>query len=199
MENARAQLVDGKAGLIRLLTPPFTGEGADPGYIAAYPPGVRENGGQYTHAACWYLLAQSMLGNAANVREAIDLILPLNHTDTRTYRVEPYVLAGDVYGEAPYLGRGGWTWYTGAAGWFITAIRSAAGFERRGDMARLNSLRGLWERPQVSMRVGSSRYTLISAPDANEVTLDGKIIAGEYIYLADDGCDHTAIFPQRTQ
>ena len=163
---------------------------------------MRENGGQYTHAACWYLLAQSMLGNADGVREAIALLLPINHADTaekrEVYRVEPYVLAGDVYGEAPYKGRGGWSWYTGAAGWFLTALRSAAGFERLGDMVRLNALRGLWEKPQVFMRFGSSRYTLISGADARGVTLDGKNVDGEYITLVDDGNDHTAVFPQRT-
>jgi cyclic beta-1,2-glucan synthetase len=121
MDAARRHLVREDDGLILLLAPPFDRGTADPGYIKAYPPGVRENGGQYTHAAIWFLWALAELGEADQAVALFQKLLPVHHARTREaverYRVEPYVLAADVYGTAPWTGRGGWTWYTGAAGW----------------------------------------------------------------------------------
>ena len=120
MDAARRHLVREDDGLILLLAPPFDRGTADPGYIKAYPPGVRENGGQYTHAAIWFLWALAELGEADQAVALLQKLLPVHHARTREaverYRVEPYVLAADVYGAAPWTGRGGWTWYTGAAG-----------------------------------------------------------------------------------
>lgn len=187
---------------MRLLTPAFAGKDHDPGYIAAYPPGVRENGGQYTHAACWYLAALAKTGNAERARELMRALLPLNHArtteDADTYRVEPYVIAADVYGEEPYTGRGGWTWYTGAASWLLCAVRMLLGYERRGDMVRLNALTGMWERPEVTLNYGGSRYTLISDKNVTGVTIDGKDVDGDFVQLKDDGESHLCLFPQRT-
>lgn len=201
MDSAGRLLFDRDAQIIRLLTPPFTGKGTDAGYISAYPMGIRENGGQYTHAACWYLLALSEMGDARGAREALEALLPVNHAltaeDIERYRVEPYVLAGDVYGEEPFTGRGGWTWYTGAAGWFINALMSLAGFERRGDRVRLNALRGVWDRPQVVIRYGGSVYRLISDADAVGISVDGVSAEGDYAQMTDDGQEHVCVFPQR--
>ena len=196
MESAHEKLIDRENRIIKLLTPPFTKDAeADPGYIAAYPPGVRENGGQYTHAACWYLLALSMLGDAPRAKEALAMLMPTGRGEN--YRAEPYVLAADVYGEPPYAGRAGWTWYTGSAGWFLTALRHLAGFEKQGDKVRLNALSGMWENPSVTLKHGSAEYTLISDKNTHAVTLDGIPVDGDWITLADDGRNHTVIFPQR--
>jgi cyclic beta-1,2-glucan synthetase len=135
MDAVRQHLVRPDDGLILLLDPPFAGGGRDPGYIAAYPPGIRENGGQYTHAAMWALRALVELGA---VDEAVDLfqrLLPINHALDRDgvarYRTEPYVLASDVYAAPPWTGRGGWTWYTGAAGWaYRLGIEAILGLRR---------------------------------------------------------------------
>src|SRR5690606_1860890 len=107
-------LIDREAGLIKLLTPPFHNTHLDPGYIKGYVPGVRENGGQYTHAATWVILAYAILGDGDRAMELYNMINPINHTRTWIelfkYKVEPYVMAADVYSSAPYVGRGGWTW-----------------------------------------------------------------------------------------
>ena len=121
VESARRRLVREDEGLVLLLAPPFDRGAEDPGYIRAYPPGVRENGGQYTHAAIWLLWALAELGEADRATALFTNLLPPRHADSREaaerYRVEPYVLAADVCGAPPWTGRGGWTWYTGAAGW----------------------------------------------------------------------------------
>jgi len=121
MDAAERLLVDRDGGLIRLLTPPFDRDPHDPGYIKGYLPGIRENGGQYTHAALWMVQATAELGRRARAVELLEMLLPPRHAaDARgvaTYQVEPYVVAADVYGVAPHVGRGGWTWYTGSSGW----------------------------------------------------------------------------------
>jgi cellobiose phosphorylase len=125
-------------GIIKLLTPPFTEGIPDPGYIKGYLPGVRENGGQYTHAAAWAVVAFSKLGDGNKAWDSFRILNPINHTRTQReswiYKVEPYVMAADVYGEPPHIGRGGWTWYTGAAGWMYKAgLESILGFNKQGD------------------------------------------------------------------
>jgi N,N'-diacetylchitobiose phosphorylase len=125
-------LVDEPAGLIRLLAPPFDRTPHDPGYIKGYLPGIRENGGQYTHAALWAVRALAEAGRGERAAHLLDLLNPVLHGDTTehidTYKVEPYVVAADVYGVAPHIGRGGWTWYTGSAGWmFRVALESVLG------------------------------------------------------------------------
>ena len=121
-----------------LFTPPFDASAADPGYIKGYPPGVRENGGQYTHAALWTVIAFAMLGDGDRAGELFALLNPINHSSTRAglhkYKVEPYVAMGDVYAVPPHTGRGGWTWYTGSAGWmYRAALEYILGFKLNGD------------------------------------------------------------------
>ncbi|MBZ0270122.1 glycosyl transferase [bacterium] len=133
MDSVERHLISEEDGLIRLLTPPFENTAHDPGYIKGYVSGVRENGGQYTHAALWVVRAMAELGRNDRVAALLELLNPIHHARTRKqvekYQVEPYVLAADVYGTAPHIGRGGWTWYTGAAGWMIrVALESLLGF-----------------------------------------------------------------------
>ena len=198
LEAAWRELYMPEEGILRLLAPPFTGETRDPGYIAAYPPGVRENGGQYTHAACWYLMALARRGDAARAGELLRALMPYEHAkDAGRYRVEPYVLAADIYTEGSCCGMGGWTWYTGSAGWLLCAVRALLGFEKNGDKVRMNALEGIWARPQIRLKYGSTVYTLISDPGADSVTENGANITGGYINLRDDGGEHVCIFPQR--
>jgi cyclic beta-1,2-glucan synthetase len=121
LDALEAQLINEDERLIRLLTPPFVDTPKDPGYIKAYLAGVRENGGQYTHAACWAVLAMTELGRRERAARLLAMLSPVSHTATapavETYRLEPYALAADIYGAAPHVGRGGWSWYTGSAGW----------------------------------------------------------------------------------
>src|SRR5439155_564918 len=127
IDAVERELVDEHAGLVRLLTPPFDRTAHDPGYIKGYVPGVRENGGQYTHAALWVVGALAALGRRERAAALLQMLGPVHHTRTAeavaVYRVEPYVVAADVYGAPPHVGRGGWTWYTGSAGWmYRTAL-----------------------------------------------------------------------------
>jgi cyclic beta-1,2-glucan synthetase len=125
MKSVREYLVRVGDDLVLLLTPPFEKTDRDPGYIKSYPPGIRENGGQYTHAAVWSAIAYAMLGDGDQAMDLLRMMNPINRSSTRTgvfaYKVEPYVIAADIYSEPPHVRRGGWTWYTGAAGWYYRA------------------------------------------------------------------------------
>ena len=138
MDAVLSELVDDDSSIIRLFTPPFANASVDPGYIKAYPPGVRENGGQYTPAATWVVMALARLGRADEAWRCFNLLNPINHALDREaaelYRVEPYVVAADVYGAGALEGRGGWTWYTGSAGWlYRAAVEGILGIRREGD------------------------------------------------------------------
>ena len=201
MNAAWAQLADEELGLIRLLRPAFDGAGMDPGYIAAYPSGIRENGAQYTHAACWMLCALAAQGDATRAHRALEMLLPLNHARNReaadNYRVEPYVMAADVYTAPEHAGRGGWSWYTGSAAWMLTAILRLLGFERRNRRVRLRALLGDWNEAAIELQYGQSRYRLVCRRGVESVELDGETVEGGFIELTDDGRDHTALFPPR--
>ena len=143
MASVDALLVSRRDRLVKLLAPPFDTAPVEPGYIKGYPPGVRENGGQYTHAAVWSAMAFAALGDHARAWELFRLINPVSHGDTpeaiATYRVEPYVVAGDICAVAPHTGRGGWTWYTGSASWmYRLLVESLLGVEREGTSLRLS-------------------------------------------------------------
>jgi len=203
MDSAWNQLFDAQHKLIKLLTPPLDDAARDPGYIARYPAGIRENGGQYTHAACWAVMAFAMLGDAPRAWQALDALLPVSHADSEAgalqYRVEPYVMAGDVYGEPPFAGRGGWTWYTGAASWLCrAAVRYLLGYERQGNRVKLSALiRPGREEAALTVKFGASSYRLRSVRGQEGVTLDGRAVDGEFIDLIDDGKPHEALFPER--
>lgn len=201
MDNAWEMLADQRLDIIRLLTPPFDKGSVDPGYIKGYPPGVRENGAQYTHGACWLLLALIHQGYEKRAHQALKMLLPTSHSynpeSAETYRVEPYVMAADVYSAPPNEGRGGWTWYTGAAGWMYGCILAMLGYERRENRVRLSPLLGEWPEAKLEVKFGNSRYCLASHRGIGYITLDGKRIEDEYIEMEDDGREHIAFFPPR--
>ena len=199
--NALRRLYDREAGLVKLLDPPFTPqEGA--GYIGAYLPGVRENGGQYTHAVPWLIMALCRAGEYAWAWEIARNILPIRHADSRDkalrYQGEPYVLAGDVY-EGENRGRAGWTWYTGSAAWLYHAVLTVLlGFEKRGGKARLAPCPGSGlEEFTLVYRFGASRYHFTAARDAVFPTLDGEKLTDGWAALIDDGKTHDARFPMK--
>jgi len=191
-------------GLVLLFTPPFDRTALEPGYIKGYAPGVRENGGQYTHAAVWATIAFAALGDGDKAAELFSVLNPINHASTRAglyrYKVEPYVMAGDVYSESPHTGRGGWTWYTGAAGWMYRAgVEWILGFRLRGTVLHVDPcIPRAWPRFDVVFRYHSARYHL-AVENPNGVTrgvariaLDDRPIegGGNEIPLADDARAH---------
>jgi cyclic beta-1,2-glucan synthetase len=204
MEAVDKQLVRRQEGLILLLTPPFDHAQHDPGYIQGYLPGIRENGGQYTHAAVWTLIAFAALGDGDRAGELFRMINPVHRTNSRAntqrYKVEPYVVAGDIYAEAPHVGRGGWTWYTGAAGWLYRAgLEWILGFRLRGMAFSLDPcIPRSWPSYSIEFRYHSAVYK-ISVENPSGVArgvalteLDGKLLAGSAnIPLTDDGSVHT--------
>ncbi|WP_147675760.1 glycoside hydrolase family 94 protein [Xanthomonas massiliensis] len=209
MASLDEHLVKRDAGLIQLLEPPFdrVDHGAgyhDPGYIAGYVPGVRENGGQYTHAAVWAAMAFARLGDATRAWELARMINPLNHARdadaVARYKVEPYVLAADVYGVAPHIGRGGWTWYTGSAGWMYRLLtESLLGLQRDGDMLALRPcLPADWPGYTLRYRFGTSTYRIeveqvdagAAAEGESTLRVDGSGRDGFAFRLHDDGGEH---------
>ncbi len=206
MSAVNAQLVSRSEGLVQLFTPPFDRSPHDPGYIKAYPPGLRENGGQYTHAAMWCTLAFALLGDGDRAGELFSLINPVNHSSTRAaihrYKVEPYVVCADVYSAPAHIGRGGWTWYTGSAGWmYRTAVEGILGITLRGAVLRVNPcIPRNWPSFEVTYKHGSSRYRIaVENPHAVcrgiiRASLDGRDIPVSPcdIALADDGSYHYA-------
>ena len=187
--------------LILLFTPPFDRSAVEPGYIKGYPPGVRENGGQYTHAAIWAVMAFAALGDGDKANELFSILNPINRTSTRAgvhrYKVEPYVIAADVYAERPHIGRGGWTWYTGSAGWMYRAgIEWLLGFRLRGANLHLDPcIPRAWRGFEIRFRYHASLYE-ITVENPQGVTrgiatmeVDGRLVdsAGGILPLSDDG------------
>jgi cellobiose phosphorylase len=196
MASLDRHLVRREAGLVQLLDPPFDHMRPSPGYIQGYVPGVRENGGQYTHAAVWAAMAFAELGDGARAWELFDLINPVRHgADPERYRVEPYVLAADVYGVEPHVGRGGWTWYTGSAGWmYRLLVESLLGLRVEHGRLRLAPvLRPGWDGYRLSLRHGGSVYRVrVQAGEPGEsaqCSLDGVAIESD-APLLDDGREH---------
>ncbi|NOT33178.1 MAG: hypothetical protein HOP12_03310 [Candidatus Eisenbacteria bacterium] len=202
MDAVRMQLLRRDAGVIQLLTPPFDRAPLDPGYIKGYLPGVRENGGQYTHAALWTVMAMARLGSGDEAVELFHMINPINHTRTRAdvdrYKVEPYVVAADVYTHPSHMGRGGWTWYTGSAAWmYRLGLESILGIERRGSaFAIAPCIPAAWDGFSVEWRYGTARYDIRVENPAHrnrgvaEVELDGVAVNAAAIPLVSDGRTH---------
>jgi len=185
-----------------LLHPPFDRSSQDPGYIRGYPPGVRENGGQYTHAAVWIVMALARLGSGDEAGELFHLLNPVNHArtpaDVARYMTEPYVLAGDVHAGAAHAGRGGWSWYTGSAGWMYRAgLESVLGLRRRGATFAVDPcIPSSWPGYRIDWRFGSTRYEIaVANPDRRcrgiaSADLDGAPVSAVAIPLVDDGRTH---------
>ncbi|WP_426803891.1 GH36-type glycosyl hydrolase domain-containing protein [Stenotrophomonas sp. SrG] len=196
LDSLYTHLVKKDAQLIQLLDPPFDKTSEDPGYIRGYVPGVRENGGQYTHAAVWAAMAFAHQGDAARAWELAGMINPLNHAldpeAVQTYRVEPYVLAADVYAVSPHVGRGGWTWYTGSAGWmYRLLVESLLGIRRQGDRLSLAPcLPDHWPSFELSYRFGRSRYEFVVTRTARgqpTLHVDDVLQPDLTVQLRDDG------------
>lgn len=187
MASMAQYLVRRGEGLALLFTPPFDGAALDPGYIEAYPPGVRENGGQYSHAAMWSVLAFARLGAGAKAVELFSMLNPINHASTAAgverYKVEPYVVAADVYSVAPHSGRGGWTWYTGAAGWMYRAgVEGILGIRREAAWLIVQpSIPAAWPGFEATISLGACHYdirvqTLAPGADGEHAVLDGLAV-----------------------
>ena len=200
MESAYKNLVQKDVGIIKLLEPAFDTSDLNPGYIKGYVPGVRENGGQYTHAAIWMIMAFARLGDNKRVWELLNMINPVNHgktaEDIAIYKVEPYVLAADVYAREPHAGMGGWTWYTGSAGWLYRLItESFLGLQQEGNKLKFAPCIPVeWKSFKVRYRYKHTVYHIvITQPDGSEqisVTLDNAEQEGKIITMTDDGLEH---------
>jgi cyclic beta-1,2-glucan synthetase len=191
-------------GLALLFTPPFDRTTLDPGYIKGYPPGIRENGGQYTHAAIWSVQALASLGDGDKAAELLSLLNPINHARTwaaaQRYKVEPYVVCADVYSVPPHVGRGGWTWYTGSAGWMYRAgLESILGFTVEGVTLRLDPcVPRAWRDFEIVFRHKTTRYEVSVDNHAGvcrgivRLELDDHVLphGSTHITLVDDGETH---------
>lgn len=203
MAAVEKYLVRRDDGLVLLFEPPFERAHPDPGYIRSYPPGVRENGGQYTHAALWTVMAFAMMGEGAKAGELFSMINPINRSSNRAamqrYRVEPYAVAADIYSRPPHVGRGGWTWYTGSAGWmYRVAVEFLLGLRVRGNSLSLDPcVPPAWQNFEIIFRHGTARYEIrVENPGGvskgiTSLELDGRNLnARDSIPLVDDNSTH---------
>jgi cyclic beta-1,2-glucan synthetase len=202
MAAVEQRLVRDADGLILLFTPPFDRGRLEPGYIKGYVPGIRENGGQYTHAATWVVLATALLGQGQRALELFDLLNPVRHAASpdgvERYKVEPYVVSADVYGAAPHTGRGGWTWYTGSASWlYRVGLEAILGFHLRGTRLELHPcVPPGWSGYEITYRHCSATYHVVvensggSGRRVRSVSVDGRTVSKGVVELADDGRQH---------
>ncbi len=202
MDAVRTSLMLRGPQILLLLNPPFDRSAQDPGYIKGYPPGIRENGGQYTHAAVWIVMALARLGSGDEAVELFHMLNPINHTRTpegaARYKTEPYVMAGDVYARAPHEGRGGWSWYTGSAGWMYRAgLESILGLRKRGNTFVIDPcIPSSWPEYRIEWQSGSTRYEIhVVNPDrrcrgVGRAYLDNAPVDASAIPLVDDGGTH---------
>jgi cyclic beta-1,2-glucan synthetase len=202
MDAVRTHLVRRADGVVALLAPPFDRSEQEPGYIKGYPPGVRENGGQYTHAAAWLVMALARLGSGDEAAEIFHMLNPVNHTrtaaDARRYGGEPYAVAGDVSAHPEHAGRAGWTWYTGSAGWLYRAgLESILGLRRRGATFELDPcIPASWPGYELTWRIGRTRYEISVANPERRcrgtawARLDGVPVDPRAVPILDDGGVH---------
>lgn len=200
MEAVDRHLVKRENKIIQLLDPPFDSSSLDPGYIKGYVPGVRENGGQYTHAAIWTVMAFAKMKNRKKTEELINLINPVRHGDsaaaTHIYKTEPYVMAADVHGVKPHIGRGGWTWYTGSAGWMYQLIISSyLGVQRSHDILTIKPcIPATWSSFKITYQYQDTQYNIHINQQVDAVKtsiqLDGVLQEGDFIKLINDQVKH---------
>lgn len=194
------KLLQRQQQLLLLFTPPFDTGARNPGYIKGYPPGLRENGGQYSHAAMWVVMAFAKLGQAQQAHQLFNMLNPLNHAlnpaDVARYKLEPYVVAADIYSVAPHIGRGGWSWYTGAAGWMYRAgVESLLGLTRHGNAVRISPcLPPHWPGFSAKVTIGNSHYALqiiqhVKMPPGQvALILDGNTITADSALFISANC-----------
>jgi len=202
MKAVLDNLVRQDDGLILLFTPPFNQTRRDPGYIKGYLPGIRENGGQYTHAALWSIWAWAKLGDGNLAHALFEMINPICRANSAAkaalYHVEPYVITADVYGVAPHTGRGGWSWYSGSSGWmYRLGIEALLGLQRDAEYLWLDPcIPSHWPGFTLSVHCCSARYHItVENPQGvqrgvNAVTLDSQTVASKRVPLLDDGATH---------
>lgn len=202
LDSAEEYLVKAKSKVVLLLTPPFDKMALNPGYIKGYPPGVRENGGQYTHGSAWLAMAFARMGQGNKAVDLLRMLSPTSHTSTpeanELYKVEPYVIAADIYDLKNQVGRGGWTWYTGSASWVYRVwLEEVLGFKLRGQTLSLNcSIPKEWDQFKLQYRYKTSHYDItVTNPDHlsignPRITLDGVLLSSPEIPLLDDGGHH---------
>ena len=185
MESLENHLVDKENGIIKLLDPPFEKGKLEPGYIKAYLPGVRENGGQYTHASCWVVIAEAMLGFGEKAFELYKMINPIEHARTKEmaqkYKVEPYVIPADIYGAGNLVGRGGWTWYTGSSCWYYKAgVEYILGIKIEKGILKINPcIPKDWKTFSVRYKWKNTLYNiLVENPNGNEIGVKKIVIDG---------------------
>ena len=205
MQSVSEHLVRRSQRLVLLFTPPFDKTLRDPGYIKGYPPGVRENGGQYTHAALWSAWASLGLGRIEEGFELFQLLNPILHADTSEkashYRVEPYVVAADVYGAPPFTGQGGWTWYTGSSSWmYRLGLEGFLGLKKRGDRLEMDPrIPRDWPGFRITYRFGTATYEFqVQNPGhvnqgVQQVSLNGQTLPDKMIPLSQDGGIYTVL------
>ena len=201
MQSADRRLVHRDLGLVQLLTPPFDSSQMDPGYIRGYIPGVRENGGQYTQAAIWMAMALAQMGDGERAWEYFGMLNPVRHSSTSqqvaVYKVEPYVVVADIYSVSPHQGRGGWTWYTGSAGWmYRLLVESLLGVNLEGEHLRLDPrMPAAWSTYKVHYRFRQTVYHITftrRSPESpvGSLSVDGQAVDGRTILLCDDHREH---------
>ena len=210
MDAVDRELIVRDCRLALLFTPPFDRAAEDPGYVKSYPPGIRENGGQYTHAAAWSVIAFAQLGQGDRASELFAMLNPINRSatpaDIERYKVEPYVVAADIYSVAPHVGRGGWTWYTGSAAWLYRAgLESILGFVLHGNQLSMNPVIPIdWPGFEIIFRYQSASYEIkvdnirdpIDTParpaGTRVIELDGQQLpaGAPHVALVDDGGHH---------
>jgi cyclic beta-1,2-glucan synthetase len=203
MASLDRHLVRADDKLLLVLTPPFDQPAVDPGYIAGYPPGIRENGGQYSHAAMWAVLAFTALGDGDKAGALFAMLNPINHArtpaDAERYKVEPYAVVADVYSTAPHVGRGGWSWYTGSAGWMQrVGVEGILGIRIHGKSLHIDPcIPHAWPGFTAAITWRSARYTIVVenpagvAQGVRTITLDGITLPyGAIVILTDDGGRH---------
>jgi cyclic beta-1,2-glucan synthetase len=205
MDAVRTHLIRRGHQVALLLTPPFDRSAQEPGYIKGYPPGVRENGGQYTHAAAWVVMAMARLGSGDEAVELFHMLNPVNHTrtpaDVQRYLAEPYVVAGDVSAHPAHAGRGGWSWYTGSAGWMYRAgLESILGLRRRGPSFQVDPcIPSSWPEYRIVWHLGGTRYDITvrnlggRCRGVREAELDGRAVDSRAIPIVDDGGTHRVV------
>ena len=202
LDSVWERLVREDLGIVQLFTPAFESDGLDPGYIKGYPPGVRENGGQYTHGAVWAAMAFALAGRSDQAEALVALLNPINHAldpaAVERYGVEPYVLSADVYSVSPHAGRGGWTWYTGSAGWYYRLLHEVIfGIERQADTLCFRPrVPATWTSFKLHYRYYQTFYHLVFTQAAahrgpSQLTLDGRRLPDGTLTLVDDLREHT--------
>ena len=195
LKNIEEKLVDKNINIVKLLTPPFKNNKNNSGYIMNYPKGIRENGGQYTHAVAWYIEALIKTGNNDLAYQIFQMINPIERTktkeDTDKYKLEPYVISADIYSNENFLGRGGWNWYTGSAGWFYhVALIDILGFNLRKDKLYIKpNIPSTWKQYEITYKYFDTKYniTVINSKE-NKIIFDDKTV--EYILLKNDMLEH---------